>query len=79
MSTLPWYKSPVYVGIVTSIVSQLLALIGKADLFPTDQISGYVEGIFQVVALIALAVAEIKRRTSTIQPLTLTKEKKDEE
>lgn len=73
MNSLPWYKSPVYVGIVTSIVSQLLSLTGKQDLFPTEQINQWVDAIFQVVALGALVVAEIKRRTSAIQPLTLTK------
>ncbi|HVJ23310.1 MAG TPA: hypothetical protein VM756_05165 [Burkholderiales bacterium] len=70
---LPWYRSPVYVGIVTSILSQLLALIGRADLFPTEQINGFVAGVFQVVAIGALAVSEWKRRKSKDQPLTLTK------
>ena len=71
--TLPWYRSPVYVGIVTSIISQLLALIGRADLFPAEQINAFVAGVFQIVAIGALAVSEWKRRTSPVQPLTLTK------
>jgi hypothetical protein len=70
---LPWYKSPVYVGIVTSLVSQALALAGRADLFAVEEINSFVAGTFQFIALAALAVSEIKRRKSAVQPLTLTK------
>lgn len=73
MNAIPWYKSPVYIGIVTSIISQIVVLIGRQDAFPVEAINGYVEAVFQVVALVALAVAEIKRRTSTIQPIAATK------
>jgi hypothetical protein len=72
-AALPWYRSPVYVGIVTSIVSQLLAAAGKADLFSTEQINTVVTWGFQGIALGALAVAEYKRRKSKVQPLRLTK------
>jgi hypothetical protein len=72
-AALPWYRSPVYVGIVTSIVSQLLALTGRAEFFPTEQISAAVDGVFQVIALVALAIAEYKRRKSKVQPIALTK------
>jgi hypothetical protein len=72
-TTMPWYRSPVYVGIVTSILSQLLALVGRADLFPTEQLNAFVAGVFQIVAIAALAVSEWKRRNSKLQPLTLTK------
>lgn len=73
MNAIPWYKSPVYIGIVTSIVSQLLSLAGRADAFPAEQVNEAVTAVFQVVALVALAVAEIKRRTSTVQPIAATK------
>lgn len=73
MNSIPWYKSPVYVGIVTSIISQLLALAGRADMFPAEQINAYVAAVFQVIALIALGVAEVKRRTSPVQPIAATK------
>jgi hypothetical protein len=72
-NALPWYRSPVYVGIVTSILSQLLALAGRADLFPAEQLNGFVAGVFQLVAIGALGVSEWKRRKSAQQPLTLTK------
>jgi hypothetical protein len=70
---LPWYRSPVYVGIVTSILSQLLALAGRADLFPVEQLNAFVAGAFQFIAIGALAISEWKRRKSKDQPLTLTK------
>jgi hypothetical protein len=72
-TALPWYRSPVYVGIVTSLISQLLALAGRADLFPTEQINGFVEAAFQIIAVVVLLVSEVKRRKSAVQPLTLTK------
>jgi hypothetical protein len=67
MNAIPWYKSPVYIGIITSIISQIVVLIGRQDAI------GYVEAVFQVIALIALAVAEVKRRTSPIQPIAATR------
>ncbi len=72
-AALPWYRSPVYVGIVTSLLSQLVALAGYADAFPTAQINAVVEAVFQILAVGALLVSEVKRRKSDVQPLTLTK------
>ena len=72
-SALPWYRSPVYVGIVTTIVSGLLSLIGKADLFPVEMVNTAIEAVFGLIAAVALLVAERKRRKSSLQPITLTK------
>lgn len=73
MNALPWYRSPVFVGAVVSIISQLLVLIGKQDLIPIDVLTRNVEALFQFIALGAGLYSAWKRKTSDIQPLTITK------
>lgn len=78
MNALPWYRSPVFVGAVVSIISQLLVLIGKQDLIPVDVLTRNVEAFFQIVALGAGLYSAWKRKTSDIQPLTVSKKAADE-
>jgi hypothetical protein len=78
MNAIPWYKSPVYIGAVITILSTLLSLLPKVaaalGLTDPDAISTTVNSGFQVIALIAGVFTAVKRQTSTIQPLTLTKQ-----
>lgn len=73
MNAIPWYQSPVMVSAVVAIISQLLVLVGKQDLVPIDVITAKVEAFFQIVALGATLWAAWKRKSSPIQPLTVTK------
>lgn len=72
MNALPWYKSPVYISLVTSIVSQLLAFAGRANLFPAEDINAFVTNVFQAIAIAAVLLGEWKRRNSEVQPIALT-------
>jgi len=72
MESLPWYKSPVYIGIVVNLIYGAVNLLGLADVVSLDQINEGVMFSFGAVAFVALVVAEIKRRNSPLQPITLT-------
>lgn len=69
---IPWYQSPVMVATVVSILSQVLVLVGKADLVPADVLTQKVEAIFQIVAIVSIGWAAFKRWRSSVQPLALT-------
>jgi riboflavin transporter FmnP len=73
MSPLPWYKSPVYIGIVVNIIAGIVNILGFQDLITLDFINSSVTQGFTIAALVAAVVAEWKRRRSAIQPISLTK------
>lgn len=77
MNAIPWYRSPVYVGAVVTIISTLLSLVPKLaaalGLTSPDAISHAVDSAFQLVALAAGVFTAYKRQSSPDQPLTLTK------
>lgn len=70
---IPWYRSPVYVGALTSILSQAMVLFGLSDLISAEQVGMIVNGGLELVALIAAVIALIARHRSQIQPITATK------
>jgi|SRR5580693_4982404 hypothetical protein len=78
---LPWYRSPVYIGAVTTVLSTLLSLSPKAataiGLNTPGSVSSAVEAVFQIVALGAGIFTALKRQTSASQPLTLTQKGAD--
>jgi len=78
---LPWYKSSVYIGAVTTVVSTLVSLSPKAavalGITTPGDVGPMVESVFQVIALLAGAFTAIKRQTSAAQPLTLTQKSAD--
>lgn len=73
MDALPWYRSPVFIGAIVSILSQFVVLIGIADQITTEDIAKWVDVTFQVIALGSAGYAAWKRKRSDIQPLTLNK------
>jgi hypothetical protein len=73
MNAIPWYRSPVFIGAVTSVIAQVLVLLGKQDIIPPEVLNSYVEAVFQVIALVAATYAGIQRARSTVQPITVTK------
>jgi hypothetical protein len=76
MNAIPWYRSPVYIGAVVTILSTLASLAPKTftalGLTSPDAISHTVDTVFQLIALGAGAFTAYKRSSSTAQPLTLT-------
>ncbi len=70
MNAIPWFSSPVMVGAVVSILSQAFVIFG-VQVAP-DTISKDVDAVFQVIAIGAGLYSAYKRKSSTIQPLTLT-------
>jgi hypothetical protein len=73
MDALPWYRSPVFVSVCVSIISQLAVVLDVADQVTTDDIAKWVDLTLQLVALGFAGFAAWKRKRSDIQPLTLTK------
>lgn len=73
MDPIIWYRSPVFVGVVVTIVMQLLSLFGAADIFPQEQVQAFIEGLLNIVSLGAAGYALWKRKRSDIQPVALTK------
>jgi hypothetical protein len=73
MDALPWYRSPVFISVLVSIVTQTTVVLGVADSVTTDDIAKFVDLGLQIVALSAAGYAAYKRKRSDIQPLTLTK------
>jgi hypothetical protein len=65
-----WYQSAVMRGAVVSIVSQLVAILGLH--VTSDELANDVGAVFQVIAICAALYSAYKRKSSTIQPLTLT-------
>lgn len=76
MNTLPWYKSPVYVGILINILVGLVNMLNLQEIVTVEFITQTVAIIMTAIGIIAAAVAEWKRRRSTMQPLTLTDQNK---
>jgi hypothetical protein len=76
LAAAPWYTSPVYIGVVISILSQLFVVMPKVfaavGITSTDKIGPVVEDCFQGVAIVAAWYAQHARRTSTVAPLTLS-------
>ena len=71
METLPWYKSPVYIGILVNLIAGAVNILGFQDFITVDVITTHVTEVFTLVAFVAAVVAEWKRRKSTVQPITL--------
>lgn len=76
VGAIPWYKSPVQISLVVTIISALIAAfpkIGQAiGLNTPGEVETAVQNVFAVVALVAPIIGSITRAKSTIQPLTLT-------
>lgn len=77
-NAIPWYRSPVYIGAITSLVTQVLVLIGVADKIAPGDVAKYVDAVLQLCALGGAALAWWKRQRSDVQPLTLTKKSAEE-
>lgn len=73
IDALPFYRSPVFISLLVSIVTQILSLLGVADAVTTEDIAKGVDLALQLVSLGAAGYAAWKRKRSSIQPLTLTK------
>jgi hypothetical protein len=74
---IPWYKSPVMIGVAVSVISQAVVLFPKAALLlgltSPAVITTTVESLFQLIAIGAAGFSAYKRTASPIQPLTMTK------
>jgi len=76
LDALPWYRSPVMISQVVSFLSALTAISPKLATAlgwtSTDAINTAVTSVFGVIAILAPLYGAWKRKTSVIQPLTLT-------
>lgn len=69
MNAIPWYKSPVLVGAIVSVLSGLVAMLGKQNILPTEVITTTVQNAMDIIAVVAAAFAAWKRATATAQPI----------
>lgn len=76
MDALPWYRSPVFVGLIVSFICQVLAVVGVDSVAP-DAIAKLVDLGLQLLAIGSAAFAVYKRKVSPIQPLTMTQQAAD--
>jgi hypothetical protein len=81
VGALPWYRSPVMIGAVVTIISTLAGLAPKIfaaiGLDNPTAIQSAVAAAFQVFALLSGIYTAVKRSNSTVQPLTTTQAKAD--
>lgn len=81
-AALPWYRSPVYISQIVTIVSTLTALFPKAasllGLSTPESVQTTIEALFTIIALGSGVVGEVKRRNSVVQPITLTQAAADD-
>jgi hypothetical protein len=70
MSSLAFFKSPVFVGIAVAFILTTGAMFGRH--FDPAKVTEVVNDVMNCVTLIALGIAAYHRWASTIQPLTLT-------
>lgn len=73
MDPIPWYKSPVYIGTLVSLISMAVVGLSLQQWIPIAAIDGYVQALFVLFGLIGGLVSERKRRKSDIQPLVASK------
>lgn len=73
MNSIPWYKSPVLVGALVTMLTQAAVLFGVSDAISPDSIDKAVNGVLEVISLGAAIVALVARARSNVQPVTLTK------
>lgn len=81
LPAIPWYRSPVLIGAVVSVISQLIVLgepLGLRLNWTSEEITTGVSAVFQVIALAAAGFAAWKRYRSPAQPVTLTAAKAEE-
>lgn len=74
---IPWYRSPVFVGVIVSVIMQVLALLHVADKVAEADLSKLVDLVLQLIALAAAGYAAWKRQRSPIQPLASTQKSAD--
>lgn len=75
MNPIPWYKSPVQISLITTIVSGLISLfpkLGAALGITSSDAGNIVTQVFGAIAVLAPIVGTIFRAKSPVQPLTLT-------
>lgn len=80
-AAIPWYRSPVYIGAVVTVVSSLASVAPKAatelGLTSSDAISHLVDTVFGVVTVASGAYTAYKRSKSPVQPITMTQARAD--
>lgn len=81
MNAIPWYRSPVFVGVLVSAVAQVIPLAGIVGVklnLTEDQLTQAAQGVLQLVSFGSALYALVKRKTSPLQPVTMTQKKADE-
>jgi hypothetical protein len=76
VGALPWYQSPVMIAQVVTAITAFTAIAPqvavKFGLTDQSAITNTVSSLFGVIAFIATLYGAFKRKTSTVQPLTMT-------
>ena len=74
----PWYTSRVFIGLLVTFVTQILAVSGLSKYLAAGDVPKIVDAGLQLFAIASAAYALHKRQASEMQPLTLTQKGADE-
>lgn len=75
-SAIPWYQSKVLVGLIVSIISGVVSLVGEFGVtwnITEAQLTGGVQALFELISLGAALFSAFARARSPIEPVALTK------
>jgi hypothetical protein len=70
MSSLAFFKSPVFIGIAVAFILTAGAMFGRH--FDAAKVTEVVNDVMNCLTLVSLGIAAYHRWASSIQPLTLT-------
>ncbi len=77
MNTIPWYRSKILQGILTSIVAQVLARSKLSSIITSDQAVQIIDFALDSISGAALAYAAHARVTKPIPPVSISKASAD--
>lgn len=72
MNAIPWYKSQVLIAAIVSVITGVVAILGKQNILPADVITATVQNVMDVIAVAAAAYAALRRATASAQPIKST-------
>jgi hypothetical protein len=73
VDAIPWYRSPVFVSILTAFIAQAAHLLGASQAFSDADAQKWTDFILNGITLGSLVMGAWKRYRSNIQPLAISK------
>lgn len=77
MDAIPWYRSPVFVSLLSAFILQAVHLLGFSQTFTDADAQKWTDFILNGLTLASLAIGAWKRWRSPLQPLAVSKPSAD--